>query len=69
MDFLYWITALVLIGIGIFRIIKPEESIYIRDHWRFTDCEPSEHYIKMERLTGIGYILLAAAIIFVISIT
>lgn len=63
-DFLYWMFGLSLVGIGIFRIVKPEESIYIREHWRFRDCEPSETYIKMERFSGI--ICLVAAVIIII---
>ena len=61
--FLCWIFGLVLVGFGIFRIVKPEESIYMREHWRFKDFEPSEAYIKMERFSGIICIICAVILI------
>ena len=69
MDFIYWLTALVLIGSGLFRIIKPEESIWLQDHWRSRDFDPTENYIKAERFRGVIHIIIAAIIIFIISIT
>ena len=64
MDIVYWICAILLIGLGIFRIALPEESIYLRAHWRFKDCEPSETYIKMERFGGI--LCIVFAVIFIV---
>lgn len=69
MDFVYWLTALILVGSGIFRIIKPEESIWLQDHWRSRDFEPTENYVKAERFGGVIHIIIAAIIVFVVSIT
>ena len=64
-EFFCWLFCFVFAGIGIFRIVKPEESIYMREHWRFKDYEPSEAYIKMERFSGI--VCLIVAVILIIS--
>ena len=66
MDIIYWICAILLFGVGIFRIVLPEESIYLREHWRFKDCEPSETYIKMERFGGIISIIFAVILIVIV---
>jgi hypothetical protein len=66
MDIVYWICAILLFGSGIFRIVLPEESIHLREHWRFREYEPSETYIKMERFGGI--VCLVFAVILVIAI-
>ena len=58
----YWILGLFLLVIGIFRVAKPEETIYRREHWRFENFEPSETYIKMERFSGIVSIVLSIVI-------
>ena len=58
----YWILGFFLLASGIFRVAKPEETIYRREHWRFTDFEPSETYIKIERFSGIVSIVLSIII-------
>lgn len=58
----YWIVGLFLLVTGIIRVAKPEETIYRREHWRFTDFEPSETYIKIERFSGIVSIVLSIII-------
>lgn len=68
MDFVWWLTVLLLVGSGIFRILKPEESIWLQNHWRSRDFEPTENYVKAERFGGVIQIIIAAIIIFVVSI-
>ena len=67
MDIIYWICAIFLFGSGIFQIALPEESIYLRMHWRFADFEPSENYIKLERFRGI-LSLIGAVILVIITL-
>ncbi len=61
-EVLLWILGFLLLVYGIFRVVKPEESIYLREHWRFRDFEPSEYYIKMERFSGIVSIVLSIVV-------
>lgn len=67
MDIIYWICAIFLFGSGILQIALPEESIYLRMHWRFKDFEPSENYIKLERFRGI-LSLIGAVILVIITL-
>ena len=66
MNVLFWILALILVGLGIASIVKPEEMIYMREHAFFRECEPTQFYIFLERIRGI--LSIVAAIIIGISI-
>ena len=48
------LTALFGIGFGIFMALQPEDAIALHDRGRYTQTEPTEAYIKLTRLEGIG---------------
>ena len=49
------LTALFGIGFGIFMALHPEDAIALRSRRRYTQVpEPTEEYIKLTRLEGIG---------------
>ena len=61
-EIMLWIIGFLLLTTGVFRVAKPEESIYLREHWRFEDFEPNETYIKMERFSGIVSLVLSIVV-------
>ena len=63
MTVLLWFVGLILIGLGIASIVKPEEMIYLREHLLFRECEPTEFYIFLERIRGVLSIVAALFII------
>lgn len=65
MNVLFWLLALILAGLGVASIVKPEEMIYMREHAFFRECEPTQFYIFLERIRGV--LSIVAAIIIVIS--
>ena len=70
MDIVYWLTGLLLIGIGIFRLVHPEEFADDETYRQFIiDFKPFKNNIQFERFGGIlhifiGVILIILAIIF-----
>ncbi len=63
MTVLWCIIALVCAGLGIASIVIPEDMIYIREHARFMDFDPTERYIRMERIKGAFLVAFAIVII------
>ena len=56
------LTALFGIGFGIFMALQPEDAIALHDRGRYTQTEPTEAYIKLTRLEGIGLSVLCAVL-------
>ena len=65
MQVIYFVTALVLAGISIAKIVMPEDMIYMRYHRWFQDAEPTELHIRRERIGGIAGVIVAAIILVV----
>lgn len=50
------LVALFGIGFGIFMALQPEDAIALRSRGRYTQVpEPTEEYIRLTRLEGIGF--------------
>ena len=61
------LTALFGIGFGIFMTLHPEDAIALRSRRRYTQVpEPTEEYIKLTRLEGIGLSVLCAVLLVVL---
>ena len=61
------IIALFGIGFGIFMALHPEDAIALRSRRRYTQVpEPTEEYIKLTRLEGIGLSVLCAVLLVVL---
>ena len=60
------LTALFGIGFGIFMALQPEDAIALHDRGRYTQTEPTEAYIKLTRLEGIGLSVLCAVLLVVL---
>ena len=60
------LTALFGIGFGIFMALHPEDAIALHDRGRYTQTEPTEAYIKLTRLEGIGLSVLCAVLLMVL---
>lgn len=61
------LTALFGIGFGIFMALHPEDAIALHDRGRYTQApEPTEAYIKLTRLEGIGLSVLCAVLLMVL---
>ena len=60
------LTALFGIGFGIFMALHPEDAIALHDRGRYTQTEPTEAYIKLTRLEGIGLSVLCAVLLVVL---
>ena len=61
------LTALFGIGFGIFMALHPEDAIALRSRRRYTQVpEPTEEYIKLTRLEGIGLSVLCAVLLVVL---
>ena len=56
------LVALFGIGFGIFMALQPEDAIALRSRGRYTQVpEPTEEYIRLTRLEGIGLSVLRAS--------
>ncbi len=65
MDTVYWLFAIFLIGMGIFRIVRPEEFSDDNTYHRYLiDFKPFKDNIQFERFGGILFIILGAVLIF-----
>ena len=60
------LVALFGIGFGIFMALQPEDAIAPHDRGRYTQTEPTEAYIKLTRLEGIGLSVLCAVLLVVL---
>ena len=61
------LAALFGIGFGIFMALQPEDAIALHDRGRYTQApEPTEEYIKLTRLEGIGLSVLCAVLLVVV---
>lgn len=61
------LAALFGIGFGIFMALQPEDAIALHDRGRYTQApEPTEEYIKLIRLEGIGLSVLCAVLLVVL---
>ena len=60
------LTALFGIGFGIFMALQPEDAIALHDRGRYTQTEPTEAYIKLTRLEGIGLSVICAVLLVVL---
>ena len=60
------LAALFGIGFGIFMALQPEDAIALHDRGRYTQTEPTEEYIKLTRLEGIGLSVLCAVLLVVL---
>ena len=56
----------VCIGFGLFSFFLPEEAISLQTRWRYDQAEPSEKYIKLTRVEGIGLSVLCAVLLVVL---
>ena len=55
------------IGFGIFMALHPEDAIALRSRRRYTQVpEPTEEYIKLTRLEGIGLSVICAVLLVVL---
>ena len=57
------LVALFGIGFGIFMALQPEDAIALHDRGRHTQTEPTEEYIRLTRLEGIGLSVLCAVLL------
>lgn len=57
------LVALFGIGFGIFMALQPEDAIALHDLGRYTQTEPTEEYIRLTRLEGIGLSVLCAVLL------
>lgn len=57
------LVALFGIGFGIFMALQPEDAIALRSRGRYTQTEPTEEYIRLTRLEGIGLSVLCAVLL------
>ena len=60
------LVALFGIGFGIFMALQPEDAIALHDRGRYTQTAPTEAYIKLTRLEGIGLSVLCAVLLVVL---
>ncbi len=60
------IIALFGIGFGIFMALHPEDAIALRARGGIRSTEPTEEYIKLTRLEGIGLSVLCAVLLVVL---
>ena len=61
------LAALLGIGFGIFMALQPEDAIALSARRRYTQVpEPTEEYIRLTRLEGIGLSLLCAVLLVVL---
>ena len=60
------LAALFGIGFGIFMALQPEDAISLQTRWRYDQAEPSEKYIKLTRVEGIGLSVLCAVLLVVL---
>ena len=61
------LVALFGIGFGIFMALQPEDAIALRSRGRYTQVpEPTEEYIRLTRLEGIGLSVLCAVLLVVL---
>lgn len=51
---------------GIFMALQPEDAIALHDRGRYTQTEPTEKYIKLTRLEGIGLSVICAVLLVVL---
>ena len=65
MPVFYFICGLLLLGIGIFATVAPEDYIYLQHFMRFDNIEPNAAYIKNTRIIGVIEIIIG--IVFVIG--
>ena len=54
------------IGFGIFMALQPEDAIALHDRGRYTQTEPTEEYIRLTRVEGIGLSMLCAVLLVVL---
>lgn len=52
MEFGNVVIAIFLAGFGIFRLVDPEEAIYLESFWKYRSSEPEERYIRITRISG-----------------
>lgn len=65
MDLFYWIGGLLFIGLGIFRLVHPEEFADDDTYRRFIiDFKPFKNNIQFERFGGILHVFLGVLLIF-----
>lgn len=61
------LAALFGIGFGIFMALQPEDTIALHDRGRYTQApEPTEEYIRLTRLEGIGLSVICAVLLVVL---
>lgn len=60
------LAALFGIGFGIFMALQPEDAIALHDRGRYTQTEPTEEYIRLTRVEGIGLSMLCAVLLMVL---
>ena len=60
------LAALFGIGFGIFMALRPEDAIALHDRGRYTQTEPTEEYIRLTRVEGIGLSMLCAVLLVVL---
>ena len=61
------LVALFGIGFGIFMALQPEDAIALHNRGRYTQApEPTEEYIRLTRLEGIGLSVLCAVLLVVL---
>ena len=60
------LAALFGIGFGIFMALQPEDAIALHDRGRYTQTEPTEEYIRLTRVEGIGLSMLCAVLLVVL---
>ena len=60
------LVALFGIGFGIFMALQPEDAIALHHRGRYTQTEPTEEYIRLTRLEGIGLSVICAVLLVVL---
>lgn len=53
MGFVYFISGAMLIPLGIFATVDPEEYIYLQSFFRFRSVEPTDWYVTFTRVCGV----------------
>ncbi|MTI49511.1 MAG: histidine kinase [Firmicutes bacterium] len=58
---IFWVPFLIIAGV--INILAPQLSFHLSKGWMFKSAEPSELYLGVTRLIGIGLIIFSVIII------
>lgn len=57
-------VGVLLIAVGLFNLLAPEQAWYFSKGWQFKDAEPSDGALYMGRISGVVIIILGIFLLF-----